>query len=492
MTRNDDYLKGRDRESHLPSAGGGETQQGVHPPQEPVTVRIGRIEELPSTFDTVDGEWRTILTKNDPFAVLFLDSRNWRTITVGMVKSRHEILSAFWKTKIMALRSGNRTAILKKYGGPDQSQYLVESLPQILNDACEELSTEEKIRAAGANLERLRAEAALEEIARRLEFFLVDGEFTPLEARSLFAESDRLGLSDEMTAQFIAARLSDRSAAPLARPRGTSLKDQICSVTWSVSRSARVKGWVVIAFLVAALAIVMIALLRMGVFHKETPARQRPVPAHPASGSLLTEKSHPPPAAIAELVPSRLAAASSASPRVVTPKSEADLRAEREAVAAEMQRKSESEAQEAAQAAHAEIERSIPTLRDLVAKNRFDEVETESERLLTIAAKHSLIDDITTIREIASVARERKVDEKVGQERRAHYAAVASNIKQLTESGKYPEALSLASDILKDLQLPGDLREQIVESQNKARTELKRIMSSAEVKGGEVKPVRKH
>jgi len=492
MSKKGDYLEGRDGGRRLPASGRPIPAPDLPLPPEPVTVRVASVEQLPASFD--DGEWRTILTKNDPFAVLFLDAENWRSLTVDMVKRHHELLSTFWKKKLMAMRSGSRSQILRKYGGPDQSEYLVESFPQILNDAYEELASEEKIRAAGVRLERLRTDAALAEIARRLEFFLVDGELTPLEARSLFQESARLGLTDQVTAQFIAAKLTERAAQPMARPRGTLLKDQLCSVTWSVSPPVHTITWKVIAVLAFAFAVVVvIALLLMGALRDSAPAPSRRIPANSTTEPLLTEKIQPqPPAGVLERAAPPPAAARSSLPPDADSKSEADLQAERDAGAAEMQRKSVSDEREAAKAAHVEIERSLPALRDRLAENRLDDVETESERLMTLAARHALTDDITTVREIASAARERKVDEKVEQERRARYVAASSQIKQLTDSGKYPEAISLSTEVLKDPLLPADLREQILESQNKARTDLKRIMSSAVVKGGEVKPAKKH
>src|SRR3954447_1428262 len=493
--KNDDneYLEGQDHDSHLPaSVGESRTKTPRSEPRapEPVTVRITSVEELPATFDDVDGEWRTILTKDDPFAVLFLDARNWRSITVAMVKSRHEILAAFWKKKIMALRSGAQAQILQKDGGPDRSEHLVESFPLILDAAYDELSTEEGIRTAGARLERLRTDSALAEIEHRLEIFLVDGELTPLESRSLFAEATRLELSDELAAQFIAAKLTERGASPIARPRGGSLKEQLCSATWSVSRH-RTNGWKLLAVAAAALVIIVVALLFAIAFRKEASApRSNPVLAD-TRAPLIAEKVVPQPAASQPRV-SIQADAAPPPPAPVIVKSKAETEAEREAVAAELHQKSERAARDAAQTAHEEIERSLTALRNLAAQDRFEDVETESERLLTLAARHSLSDDITTIREIASAARERKTTVIVDQERRERYAAMARQIEQLTEAGKYPEAISLANDALRDPQLPADLRERILDSQKKARTELKRIMSSAVVKGGEVKPVQKH
>jgi len=491
----DDYLEGRDHESHLPSSAPTrresprETRAGEPPPAEPITIRIASIEELSPTFDTPDGEWQSILAKDDPFAVLYLDARDWHSITEAIVRSRYEILTAFWKRKIMALRSGSREQILRKYGGKDRSEYLVESFPQILKGAFEELSTDEAIRAAGSRLARHRAEAALTALSQRLDLFLVDGELKPLEARALFAESARLGLTDEVTSQFIAAKLSDRRAEPVARPRGATLKEQLCSVAWSVSRARRKNAWTLIALFAAlALAVLAYAVIRA----RQSETNPQPVtPAHSNENTLLAQKTAPQPVPAMASSPSSIPMQAERPPALpVKPK--VDLQAERDALAAELQRQSDRQAEQAAQAAHEEIERSRTRLHDLLAEKRFDEVESESERLLTIAARHSLAEDIAAIREIAATARERQVAEKVEQERRERYLQTANQIKRFADSGKYPEAISLSNEILADSQLPADLRDQILQSQAKARTELKRIMGSAVIKGGEVKPDRKH
>jgi hypothetical protein len=487
MTDHDDYLEGRDRESRLPAAGSDAV------PSSPMTpiLHLMNVEALPPSFDDAEGEWRTILTKNDPFAVLFLDARNWRSVTVEMVKSRREVLTEFWKQKIVAMRSGARTQILKKYGGPDRSEYLVESFPHMLNAAYEELSTEERIRTVGAKLERLRLEAGLDEVKRQLEFFLIDGELTPLEARSLFVEAARIGLEEEVVAQFITVQLDRRGLHPTARPHGRTSKEQICSVSWSTSQANGGRGVRRIAF-ASAIIIALLTLLFVAWSHKPHPAPARSPATKPPEPGLIAAKNASQNAAVAEHAAPMSIAVPASQPPAAPPKSETDTQAEREAIVAEMQRKSENESRDAAQAAHDEIERSLPALRELAAQDRFDQVETESERLMTLAAKHSLTEDIVAIREVASAARERKMNEVVEQERRARYVAIASQIRQLTEAGKYPEAISLSNETLKDPQLPPDLREQIIESLEKAKTELKRIMSSAIVKGGDVKPMKKH
>jgi hypothetical protein len=192
----------------------------------------GGLTALPASFGDAGGDWVTVRSDN-PFEVLYFDYRLADRITPEAVSRHHEFLKRFWQDKLKSMSQGAaRLAILKKYGGQHESDKLVRSYPEVIDDAYDRLSTTSRIEGVYREIVARQQNAIFARIDEKLNDFLVDLVLQPQETMALFEFSDREGLARDVVAVHVRSRIS---AAGLMNDRalsGATLEQQLLSSAW--------------------------------------------------------------------------------------------------------------------------------------------------------------------------------------------------------------------------------------------------------------------
>ncbi|HYI07483.1 MAG TPA: hypothetical protein VEK57_00305 [Thermoanaerobaculia bacterium] len=193
---------------------------------------------MPAGFDDADGDWQSVSSMS-MFERLYLDSAQHGSITPALVKRNYAVLEKFWTEKLTAMRTGGAGAqIARKFGGPHGSAALVESYPQKLRAAADCLSTPNGIEAHYDELQAQRRANAAQAVEPLLDFILSNESLEPPETDRFFARSIEAGLELEEAAQLLYDTIVRREFEPVSEPDGETLASQLLSVQW-VSRERR-------------------------------------------------------------------------------------------------------------------------------------------------------------------------------------------------------------------------------------------------------------
>lgn len=200
----------------------------------------GGVTALPPGFGDPDGDWLTVRSDN-PFTILYLDGRQAHRVTPEMALRHHDLLQRFWQEKLRSMSQGAaRLAILKKYGGPDESERLVRSYPDLIESAYAQLATRGGIDAASQRLRAEREAVLHQRIDGKLDDYLVDSVLQPDELRALLVFAEQEGASRDAVIDRVRERLRIRGFVPEREPAGATLEEQLLSTPWmhpSVRRS---------------------------------------------------------------------------------------------------------------------------------------------------------------------------------------------------------------------------------------------------------------
>ena len=195
----------------------------------------GGLDALPRDFDEDAGDWRTIRADN-VFERLFLDPRQFRTITPELVERHAALLLAFWKDKLAQLSQGaSKPQMVRKYG--DGNEGLVRSYPAVVQMARQALSDRQAIVAAGEAVDRARREAGETKLDPIVGVALRDDRLVPVEADDVLAAAANAGLSHEEARALLLRRLNERGFMPVA-VAGPAADADPFSVTWEIPRAA--------------------------------------------------------------------------------------------------------------------------------------------------------------------------------------------------------------------------------------------------------------
>lgn len=192
----------------------------------------GGLTELPADFGDTGGDWATVRSENS-FEVLYLDYRRAERITPEIVSRHRELLQQFWREKLRSMSQGAaRLAILKKYGGEHESDRLVRSYPELIENAYHRLSTRGGIEGTYQEIVIERQKLVFARIDEKLSDYLIDSELQPEEMTALLEFADR----EEMAREVVAAHVQDRiRAAGLVNEQpvsGATLEQQLLSTAW--------------------------------------------------------------------------------------------------------------------------------------------------------------------------------------------------------------------------------------------------------------------
>jgi hypothetical protein len=193
----------------------------------------GGLTVLPPNFGDANGDWTTVSSEN-PFIVLCLDPSQANCIEPEMVAHHRELLQRFWQEKLRSMSQGAaRYAILKKYGGSDESERRVRSYPELIERAYEQLATRSGIEAAARRIERERETLVGERVDQKLEDLIVDGVLQPEEVRVLLEFGEREGVRRPVVAERIQQQLQRRGfVGGIELDGDAALEARLLSTAW--------------------------------------------------------------------------------------------------------------------------------------------------------------------------------------------------------------------------------------------------------------------
>jgi hypothetical protein len=150
-----------------------------------------------------------------------------------MVTRHRELLQQFWREKLRSMSQGAaRVSILKRYGGEHESDRLVRSYPELIENAYHRLSTRGGIEETYRELVIKRQKMVFARIDEKLSDYLIDSELQPEEMTALLEFADR----EEVAREVVAAHVQDRiRAAGLVSEQpvsGATLEQQLLSTVW--------------------------------------------------------------------------------------------------------------------------------------------------------------------------------------------------------------------------------------------------------------------
>lgn len=80
-----------------------------------IATEEGGLKEIPSNFEDQKGDWTTYSSAN-PFQVLYLDYKQYRSISPAVIENNYNVILQFWRTKSRGFAGGARELLKKKYG----------------------------------------------------------------------------------------------------------------------------------------------------------------------------------------------------------------------------------------------------------------------------------------------------------------------------------------------------------------------------------------
>lgn len=491
--------------SHEASGAPAEAQ---HEPPRPTTTSslearlaaiaaAGGLTALPPEFGDVDGDWSTVRSEN-PFVVLCLDPFQPDRVTPEIVSRHRDLLQRFWQEKLRSMSQGaTRISILKKYGGPDESERLVRSYPDLIERAYEQLATRGVIEATARRLADERRSAVFTRVDEKLEDLLVDGVLQPEEVRVVLALGDREAVDRAAVAERVEQRLRQKGFAAASTPMGLTLEARLLSTAWlHPSRQPEPRAPVVVAgrktllvpVLAFSLVVVLVLLIAAALRSSriETTAGGGAVSTTFIEAPLdtagtqavavpsVTTSAEPPPAP-PEPVPERTAVT---PPRAVkeAPVPEPTPVEPRVVIDEKARRRVQTELAAIRVLADTDPQAALDRLAVLEQTVGEELVEERIEAVHVRAALEKALLLLEREREKGEAAERARLDRERDWERRL------AAVEELMSQPNYTGAKTLADQLLADPDIPPETAERARELREHALAELQRIFSGAKVK----------
>jgi len=437
----------------------------------------GGVTALPPGFGDPDGDWVTVRSDN-PFTVLYLDGRQAHRVTPEMALRHHDLLQRFWQEKLRSMSQGAaRLAILKKYGGPDESERLVRSYPDLIESAYAQLATRGGIDTASQRLRAEREAVLHQRIDGKLDDYLVDSVLQPDELRALLVFAEQEGASRGSVIDRVRERLRVRGFVPEREPAGATLEEQLLSTAWmhpSVRRSVvvdvepRRRRSPLIPLLLFSL-VVVIGLLVGGAIRM---SRVQPVDP-PAAATINSATATTSVAAQVIPVTRTVFVPAPAPPEL--PRTEQRPSAADEEKRAEEKRAEEKRAEEKrAEEKRAEEKRAEEKLAE--EQRRIRDAMAEEKALLTQQLQKQ------------QAQMEADAAARVAADRDRQWAQRIAAIEELMNQPNYSGAKTLADRVVADPDAPPAITERAKQLRDRAVAELQKIFSGATVKSKTGRP----
>ncbi|WP_439558761.1 hypothetical protein, partial [Dyadobacter sp.] len=152
------------------------------------STRAGGLQVIPPDFDNRNGSWSSI-SSADPFEILYLDYRQYKTITPEMVQKNYRIISEFWADKLLIMNRGARDQIEKKY-----TAAVVNGAERRLEAALNKLKTPASLELSFQQVDGKRLETGFAAISELIEISVQDGHITENQANVIIVKGLKNGL----------------------------------------------------------------------------------------------------------------------------------------------------------------------------------------------------------------------------------------------------------------------------------------------------------
>lgn len=463
----------------------------------------GGVTALPPGFGDPEGDWVTVRSDN-PFTVLYLDGRQAHRVTPEMALRHHDLLQRFWQEKLRSMSQGAaRLAILKKYGGPDESERLVRSYPDLIESAYVQLATRGGIDAASQRLRAERDAVIHQRIDGKLDDYLVDSVLQPDELRALLVFAEQEGASRDAVIDRVRERLRIRGFVPEREPAGATLEAQLLSTPWlhpSVRRSVVVdvatprRRSPLVPLLLFSLVVVIGLLVGGAIRMSRVKAPDLPTTATinspTATTSVVTQTI---PVTRTVFVP---APAPPEVPRTETRPSSADEEKRIEEKRVEEKRAEERLAEERRRIREAMAEiRGVANADPKTALERIAALEQNAgssagEERVALAALRSDVEKALLTQQLQKQQAQMEADAaaRAAADRDRQWAQRIAAIEELMNQPNYSGAKTLADRVVADPEAPPAIAERAKQLRDRAVAELQKIFSGATVKSKTGRP----
>jgi hypothetical protein len=192
-----------------------------------ISTKEGGLKIIPEGFDDKDGDWKIIKSEN-PFEILYLDYKQFRTILPKMVNSNFELLKKFWENKVGLMNTGgNRIAYKNKYGDGT-----VENAIKKLELTRNKLANESGIANYYNEINNERLRKAEESLKESIEDMLADGVASKQEIEIRLERGLKYDLSEDEIVNIIDKALKNSMFRAFGKISGHTRREQLLSVTW--------------------------------------------------------------------------------------------------------------------------------------------------------------------------------------------------------------------------------------------------------------------
>ncbi len=151
-----------------------------------------------------NGLWRTILAKENPFEILFLDYRQVATISPETIRGNYETLLQFWEEIIASSSDISRDRNQKKYGAET-----LDNAEAILAKAFQKLSIAGGPEKEFRQIENRRIANGQALLQEKIDDVIVFGELVPGNLKSILRKGADVGLSEIETEGFLYTQLKE-------------------------------------------------------------------------------------------------------------------------------------------------------------------------------------------------------------------------------------------------------------------------------------------
>lgn len=191
----------------------------------------GGLTSIPQNFEDTNGDWKYIHSDN-PFEVLYLDYKQYTSITPEIIQKNFDILSAFWAAKNRLMNSGAREKIKKRYG-----EDTVDGALNKLEKAFNKIKTKEGIELYRKEIDGKRYANGIKAITDYIDFALEDGELSRQEALRIIKK----GVENDLNEIEVRNHLNHELMARNFKPRSAITHADFFDNEWLTDEAFEIK-----------------------------------------------------------------------------------------------------------------------------------------------------------------------------------------------------------------------------------------------------------
>ncbi|MCF0051611.1 hypothetical protein LXM25_16200 [Dyadobacter sp. LJ53] len=170
----------------------------------------GGLQVIPPDFENKNGSWSSI-TSTNPFEILYLDYRQYKSITPEIVQNNHRIIAEFWADKLLIMNRGARDQIEKKY-----TAVVVTGAEKRLQAAFNKLKTTASLELTFQQVDEKRLTDGFAAIADLIDLSVQDGDITENKANVIITRGLKNGLESHEIERYIISVIQEKGFNPRA------------------------------------------------------------------------------------------------------------------------------------------------------------------------------------------------------------------------------------------------------------------------------------